>query len=124
MGKVSYELPVIHPVLDVGTRCAGHTIGSPGATSDRRPGRTARALHREFEIMTSDEDSTFWVIDTRRSLADHLVTDAAASQASLEGGIVALRHLRVEFPNGVGPGAAERWIATGGSAHPPRGAAG
>lgn len=26
MGNVSYALPVIHPVLDVGTFCAGHTI--------------------------------------------------------------------------------------------------
>lgn len=26
MGNVSHVLPVIHPVLDVGTRCAGHTI--------------------------------------------------------------------------------------------------
>lgn len=26
MGNVSHALPVIQPVLDVGTRCAGHTI--------------------------------------------------------------------------------------------------
>jgi len=32
MGNVSYALPVIHPVLDVGTRCAGHTIEMTAAS--------------------------------------------------------------------------------------------
>jgi len=32
MGNVSYQLPVIHPVLDVGTRCAGHTIEMTAAS--------------------------------------------------------------------------------------------
>ena len=32
MGNVSHVLPVIHPVLDVGTRCAGHTIEMTAAS--------------------------------------------------------------------------------------------
>jgi hypothetical protein len=32
MGNVSYVLPTIHPVLDVGTRCAGHTLEMTAAS--------------------------------------------------------------------------------------------
>ena len=32
MGNVSHALPTIHPVLDVGTRCAGHAIEMTAAS--------------------------------------------------------------------------------------------
>jgi amidohydrolase len=32
MGNVSHALPTIHPVLDIGTRCAGHTIEMTAAS--------------------------------------------------------------------------------------------
>ncbi len=70
MGNVSHVLPVIHPVLDIGTRCAGHTVEMTAASiapgADRCVLDGAKAL-----AMTAIE---FW---SRPDLRDQVAAEFA-----------------------------------------------
>jgi len=72
MGNVSYQLPVIHPVLDVGTRCAGHTIEMTAASITPNADRCLLDAAKAMAATVID----FW---TRPELRDQVNAEFSAA---------------------------------------------
>jgi len=67
MGNVSHVMPVIHPVLDVGTRCAGHSIEMTAASITPEADRCLLDAAKAMAATTID----YWTsADLRLAVAD------------------------------------------------------